>query len=310
MKKLNLFILLIVLLLTGVTVSAKENNDWSAKPVITNIYELTNEKLLLEWNGNAEFYQVYIDGKEVATVNIKFSIIDLKPGNHQIAVIPINYQPKGGDKQFSGSFEIAGVSELINKIEESGLSEILNEIPGISIVNNLSDLNIGFSLDLSAFGIEPKDLIHGTSSDTFKINYSVNPILNAKPEIISADINKDDNIVLTFSDKYNADRYQLAIKSGNDVNYINFDTGSKKASSLIEKDNTTVSITLDPEYLQANGCIIPELEQKYSFMIKLQKRPTNFINGSNETIALLESKDSKSYDFTPHAAWKKAPVIT
>ncbi len=55
--------------------------------------------------------------------------------------------------------------------------------------------------------------------------------------------------------------------------------------------------------------MIPESDEKYGFSVKLRKHPENFIDRSKERNDYIDSKESKTYDYTPYAAWKNAPVI-
>ncbi len=255
------------------------DDEWKNMPIITHVYELSKEMFSVEWEGNAELYQVYVDGKKVSTVNYSIAYIDLKTGVHKIVVIPVKYESKNADTTFE-----------------------LN-------VGILDKAEVGGSIDLGALGIDPKDLVQGTPSKTFSINYTVSPLLSAVPEIVSAYTDFDDRVLLTFTDKYDSDVYRITIKSGKDVNYVEFDPSSADAAALINKTNSQVTIILDQEYLKSHRCFIPELDQKYSFFVKLQRYPDNYVDGKKENSGVLESKDSKAFDYTPYAAWKNAPEI-
>ena len=276
MKKLAISLLLVLALIFALSSFAFADHDnWNAMPTITHVYEFSKEKIALEWEGNADLYQIYVDGKTVATVNINTAIISMKAGSHQIVVVPIKYESKNVDTRV--------------------------------------DIDISFvsgSVDLAALGIDSKDLVQGTASKTYKLNYSVNSIYNAVPEIAGAYTDFDDRVLLSFSDKYDSDIYRVAIKSGKDVNYVEFDSANKKDQALIAKNNTSVTITLDQDFLKAQGCLVPELDQKYSFSVQLKKRPVNLVDGSKELETVLESKESKALTYTPFAAWKNAPDIT
>lgn len=251
--------------------------DWREMPIITHIYELSEGRLSLEWEGNADLYQVYVDGKNVSTVNFSTAIIQLKTGAHQIVVIPVKYESKNTDTDF-----------------------------GLNV--GFKGFEAGVNIDLSALGINPKDLLQGTPSETFKINYTVDPLLSAVPEIVSADTDFDNRVLLTFTDNYDSDVYRVTIKSGKNTNYAEFDTSS--AAALISKTNSRVTITLDQDYLKNHRCFVPELDQEYSFLVKLQRHPDNYVDGQEEGSIVLESKESKAFEYTPFAAWKIAPEIT
>ena len=271
---ISLVLVLVMTLSIGISTFAAEE-QWKTKPTITSAYESEKEKIYLEWEGDADIYQINVDGKSVDTVNIESATINLKSGNHQITVIPIEYISKDVD----------------TKIDI-----------GIAVFSG--------SIDLGAIGVDPKDLIQGTPSDVLKINYTVHPIVNAKPEITNAFTDFDGKVSLIFTDNFESDIYRVAIKKGNDVNYVEFNRNDEDAAKYIEKDNTTVSLTLDPDYLKKHECMIPELDQKYSFSIKLQKRPDNYISGMREDSSVLESQEGNYFEFTPYAAWKLAPEIT
>ena len=39
----------------------EEEANWNTAPVFTKAYELSAEKLYVEWNGSATLYQVFVD---------------------------------------------------------------------------------------------------------------------------------------------------------------------------------------------------------------------------------------------------------
>ena len=252
------------------------NEGWEEMPVITHVYELSKEKVYLEWEGKSDLYQIYIDGKNEKTVKIENDIVDLKQGMHQITVVPIDYKAKDVDTKISiDLFSVAGGS-----------------------------------IDLGSLGIEPKDILQGTPSKNYSINYNVNPIFSAVPEVVNAFTDFNEMVSLTFTDKYDSDIYKIAIRSGKDVNYVEFDAAKDEDARFISKNNSSVTVILDWEFLKQQGCMIPELNQKYSFSVKLQKHPDNYVDGEEVPGSILESKESKEFDYTPYAAWKNAPEIT
>ena len=276
MKKIAVLLMLTVALTfsaCGWRIVAVE--DWKEKPIITDVYELSEDKIYLEWEGYSDLYQVYVDGKKVSTVNYSISFIDLKAGVHQIVVIPVKYESKKADTDM-----------------------------GMNV--NYKDFGAGVNIPLGALGIDPKDLLQGTPSETFNINYAPDPLLSAVPEIMSADTDFDDRVLLTFTDKYYSDVYRITVKSGKDENYVEFDP----SSGFVTKTNSQVTITLDQDYLKNHQCLVPELDQEYSFLVKLQKHPNNYVDGQKEESIVLESKESKAFEYTPFAVWKNAPEIT
>ena len=253
--------------------------EWNDMPLITHVYEMSKEKIAVEWEGYSDLYQVYVDGKKASTVNFSTAFIDLKAGTHQIIVIPVKYESKDSDTDL-----------------------------GLNV--GYGDFQAGVNIDLGALGIDPKDLLQGTPSKTLTINYTVDPLLSAVPEIVSADTDFYDRVLLTFTDHYDSDVYRITIKSGKNANYVEFDTSSADAAALITKANSLVTIILDQTYLQSHHCFIPELDQEYSFLVMLQRHPDNYLDGQKEKLIVHESKDSKAFAYTPMAAWKIAPEIT
>lgn len=282
MKRCFACFLIAVLCFLAISIPAfAEKEDWEEMPIITDFYEIAKGKVILEWEGKASLYQVNVDGKVASTVNIASAVLDLKEGSHQITVVPISY---------------------ISREADTSISISLGEIAGIGSIDG--------SIDLASFGIEPKDLLQGTASKTFKVNYSSDPLMSAVPQIVDAYTDFDGRVSLSFLDKYDADVYKITIKSGKDVNYIMVDSSAESDAQLVFKTNANVTIVLDQDYLKSHRCMIPELDQKYSFSVTLGKRPLNLVDGTVESDSLIESKDSKAFDYTPTAAWKNAPVIS
>ncbi len=277
-KRTAVLISMIFSFFVFISVFAKDD-EWKTKPTITHVYELSKENVSVEWEGYSDLYKVYVDGKEVANVNIENASVELKSGVHQIIIMPVNYEKRDADTNV-----------------------------GVQIGAEVFEL--GGNIDLAALGINPKDLQQGNKSDSFKINYSVSPIFNAVPEISNITTDFEDRLLLSFTDKYDSDIYEITVKSGNDINYVEFARTSEEASDLISKSNTSVTVTLDQDYLRKHGCMIPELNQKYGFFVKLIKWPKNYVDNSQEKESFIESKDSKEYTYTPYAAWKNAPEIT
>lgn len=58
------------------------------QPVITEAYELEPGKVLIEWTGQSQRYQVYMDGKHVSSTDVPSAVIDVKKGTHTIRVVP------------------------------------------------------------------------------------------------------------------------------------------------------------------------------------------------------------------------------
>ena len=276
MKRIiSLFSLLLALTAFSSMPIFAENSNWKTMPVLTQVYESSKDHVYLEWEGKADLYRISVDGKKVKTVKLNNSTIDLKEGSHSITITPLKPVSKDVDTKIEMYYGGAGGS-----------------------------------IDLAALGLDPKDLLQGNQSKPFKLRYKNERIVDSTPVINGAYTDFDDRILLTFSDKYDSDVYYISIKSGKDVLQAEFDTSSKDAAKLVSKQNSTVTITLDQEYLKDHEWMVPELDEKYGFSVKLGKWPHNYVNGKKEPQAVLESKDSKFYSYTPYAAWKNAPDIT
>lgn len=255
-----------------------EENDWAAAPVITHAYEMTEGKLFLQWTGSAPVYQVYMDGESAASVIVTNAVIDIKKGTHAIYVYPINE-----DKTINTQFDV-------------GLS-------ASKIAGNIS-------IDLAALGLDPKDLTAGTPSAPLNIDYTPSAIFDAAPEQLVAVTDFDNHVSISFTDRYYADEYLLSVKLGKDTNYVKFNIHDETAQSLITRTNSTVTLLLDPAFLQSQECMVPELNEKYTFTVQLRKYAKNMLDGTAISTVIHESKQSKAYQYTPTAAWKTAPVIT
>ena len=277
MYKRIVFILLALCLAIPLA-NCEEFSDWSNSPVITQAYELSSGKLYLEWQGKAPIYQIYMDGESVANVIVNNATISLKNGTHTISIYPMN-EMKTADTKVDLGF-------------------------------NAKLIGGSFGLDLAALGLDPKKLIVGDASDSLNIDYSTDPIFNAVPDKITAKTDFDNRVHLSFIDRYNADEYKIMIKTGNDVNYVRFNTFSEDAAPFFSKENNNVTVILDQDYLQKQGCMIPEINEKYSFTVQLRKYAINLLNGEKETATIHESKISNNYQYTPTALWKTAPIIT
>ena len=277
MKRWFLFVLALVLALPLAGL-CEETEEWRLAPTITKAYEISAGKLYLEWEGHAPVYQVYMDGKNVATVSISNAVFPITAGSHSILVYPINEEKKA-DTKLDFGLEILGIGG-----------------------------NIG--LDLAALGIDPKNLTAGNPSAPLSIDFMSAPILKAVPEKLGAVTDSQDRVQLSFIDRYYADEYDVSVKIGKDVNHVRFARGSAEADALIAQNGTIVTLTLDPAYLSKQKCLIPELGSEYTFTVQLRSYAENQVNGEALTTAVQLSKESDRLAYTPTAAWKTAPVIS
>ncbi len=276
MKKRALFFVVLLLLLSTAVAMGESAAEWSDAPVIKKAYELEAGKLYLEWQGNASGYHVYMDGKRVANVIVNNAVISITKGSHMICVYPVND---------------------INKESDVDI--------GVTAGNNFS---IDLGLDLSALGLNK--LVAGNPSDMLSIDYTPNLISGAVPDQLEAETDLEDRVQLSFTDRYNADEYLITIKNRKDVNYVRFIALSDASIPFIIKEKSTVTLILDHDFLEKQGCMIPELNDKYTFSVQLRKYAVNMINGEKETMIIHESKVSKEYSYIPTALWRTPPVIT
>lgn len=280
MKKLFAVFFVMLLCLCGLALA--DDDAWMNPPVITAAYEISAGKLYLEWQGSAPVYQVYMDGQSVASAIVSNAIIPISKGTHAISVYPIN-ETKNADTTLELGFN----------------GKVLKQDVGTSI-----------TLDLGALGLDPKKLVAGNPSETLSIDYIPDAVFDAQPEIKSAITDFNDHVVLSFTDRYNADEYLVTIKVGRDVSYVKFSKADEDARSLLELGNGTVTLILDPAYLSSQGSWAPELDQDYKFAVQLRKYADNVLNGENITSVIHESKTSGEFSYKPIAAWKTAPVVT
>ena len=288
MKKIICLFSVVFCLFFSLSVIADSNEDWGEKPVITHLHEISKDKIALEWEGSADLYQIFVDGKNVTTSNIKYAELKMESGPHQIIVMPVSYVDRDVDPNLGLDINLGGGG----------------------IFAQLGKLDASFNINLASLGIKYEDLLQGTSSDPLKIKFNSSPVVNSTPEIIKIYNDSDNLVYITFTDKFDSDIYKIAIKNGSDVTHVDFEPASEDSADLISKVKSSVTVALDPDYLLEQGCMIPEEDQKYTFSVKLQKWPVDYVNGEKVDSFTLESKESKSYEFTPSAAWKVAPVIT
>ena len=272
-------IFLLLLCLFSISCLGEENDNWHEAPVITKAYELSAGKLYLEWEGNAPAYQLHMDGKAIAVATMKNAIISLKKGTHTILIYPVNDAGSVANAEKVLQFDI--------------------DIIGASI-----------GLDLAALGLNPQNLTAGTSSLPFSIDYTENPIYKSVPQITSISTDELDRVVITFSDRYYADEYVVAIKVGKNVTYAKFPKVTAIDNKLLIQKNSSVSLILDPEFLHAQKCMPPEMDIKQSFNIQLRKCGIDLITGESIPTLLHDSKVSADFQYTPIPAWKTAPIIT
>lgn len=263
----------VIMVAIGVAAYAESNDDWMNAPIITHAYEIDSGKLYLEWEGSAPVYQVYLDGVKAQDVNVSNAVIELENGTHQLQVYPV-YEIKAADTKL----------EL-----------------------NLVKVNIG--IDLAALGLDPKDMMAGTPSAMLTIDYVASTIFEAAPDRPEATTDFDDVVSIIFTDRYYADEYIISIKAGDDVNYVKFSNDSEAAQELLQKKGTTVTVKLLPEYLEAQKCIVPELDSEYVFSVQLRKHIEDYITSEVAHDVIHSSKDSTGLRYTPIAAWKNAPDV-
>ena len=88
MKKIICLFSVVFCLFFSLSVIADSNEDWGEKPVITHLHEISKDKIALEWEGSADLYQIFVDGKNVTTSNIKYAELKMESGPHFFIRIP------------------------------------------------------------------------------------------------------------------------------------------------------------------------------------------------------------------------------
>lgn len=273
MRKIVFCLVFLIAIVLSAAALGANNPNWERSPVITKAYEISSEHLYVEWEGNSVLYQVQVDGKKVMDVAQAKAIIPIKKGTHSIVVYPINAE----------------------KIAQNIIS---GKIAGIGT----------FEVDLSALGIGKNELTFGRASEKLSVDYTPDMIFSAVPDKLTASTVEKNNVKLSFIDRYNSDSYIITIKIGKDINRIQFNL-SDRSAAYISRDNTYTSIVLNADYLSEQGCMIPEVNEKYQFQVQLRKYASNLVKNEKINTVMLDSKTSKWLTYTPIAAWKTAPVI-
>lgn len=278
MKKVLLIVIMALFLVVLCSAEAESSDAWAESPVFTKAYEQSAGKIYIEWEGTAPVYQIHVDGSKVADVIVNHYVVDITKGSHSIVVYPIN--------------------EIRNADTKLDLNVEAKVIGG------------GVSLDLAALGLDPKRLAAGNPSEKLNIDYKPSQIMNGTPDKLSAITDPEDKVVFSFADQYTADEYLVTIKHRNDTNYLTYYVTGDHEQTLISKNNSMVSLVLDPEFLRNQECIIPELNEEYRFTVQLRKYGINLVTGKKEKNIIAESKVSPELVYRVTAAWKAAPVIT
>lgn len=283
-------IVIIILLFSCFSFAGAEQTktgNWDDAPEFIKAYEQSSGKVYIEWNGNAPLYQVYDEGKKIADVTVPHTVINMSKGTHSIIVYPI-YEKK---------------SERGSKIS------VDLELPHLPGYNNNSSNSFSLDIDLAALGLDAKDLFIGTPSGSLSIDYKVNPIINGSAADLSASTNFDNKVVLSFSDQFNADEYEIMINKGKNTGYVTYRTNDQIDATYITKDRSIVSIILDPDFIAKQDCPIPELNEKYKISVVMRKYTTDYISGEKRPAVILSSKQSEKITYVPTAPWTTAPSI-
>lgn len=216
-KLLRMLVVVFMLLLLALTTSAYADDAvaWNTKPVITAVYEQEAGKVYVEWTGAAPAYWVYMDGKQIQTVPVPSAIVDMSRGTHVLKIVPIH-------KTDGSSFNFG--------------------------VSGLGKLGLGLDVDLNTTEMES-----GVPSESVSINFMPDQLFTATPETPRAAMNLEDQVVLTFTDIYSADEYQITIKSGRDAWYFILNMTDTSIEQYLQQDGYNVSVCLKPELLTDKG---------------------------------------------------------
>ena len=285
MNKKRLFVtglLVLTLVMHLAVAAADETDDWMTAPVITKAYEQSVGRIYIEWDGQAPIYQVYLDGSKIADTIVNHHTLNVEEGTHSVIVYPVNQYHLEADTKI-----------------QLGLS-------------GLGEAGVGgdFSIDLAAFGLDPKELATGNPSETLRFDYEKSQIMNGIPERISAYTDPENRVVLSFEDPYVADDYRISIKRGNNMNYVTYHRNGEREKDLISETGSMVSLVLDQEFLRTNECFIPEINEEYRFNVQFRKYATDYVTGEKEISVFSDSKVSSDYVYRLIPIWKTAPIIT
>ena len=278
----TVFILIVLILLVCTQAIAEETGDWTSAPVFTKAYEASEGVVYFEWMGNAPYYQVYIDGKETDVVSVPNTLLKVENGAHTVRVFPINEADEADE----------------------------NEGGGIKFGFDLPiEVGLNFDVDVDALGLEKKDLVAGNPSEDLSFDYRADTIFSSTPGELAAETDEYDRVVLSFVDRNNTDEYIVTIKNGKDIGYVTFDINDEKYAPLVENEGTRVKLLLDPQHLQEQGCLLPELDVEQKFAVQVRKYSLDLLSGSVMETVVHESKQSDELKYTPMSVWKNAPEI-
>jgi len=307
-----LALIFVIVLMMAATALAEGSGEWNTAPVITRAYEQSSGKVYLEWTGNAALYQVYVDGNKAADVTVRHHMIDLSKGTHAIIIYPIYEEKINADTKIGLDVDLPlSVGDAVN-----GIANSVGGMLGIDLGSwlkggsNSGTTAVSIGLDLKALGLDPKNLIAGTPSEPLNIDYRPDPILDGVPEHLSASIDFDNRVALSFSDPYNADEYEIMIKNGGNVNYATFRRTGEEDASFITRSNDRVTVLLDPDFLLRQGCAAPSPGQEYRFSVVMRRYTRDFTNGEIIATNIHASRKSAEIAYKPVSLWKTAPVIT
>ena len=278
MKKFLLIIAVAILVVMINTILAETEGNWFDAPVISKAYVQSVGKLYVEWEGSAPVYQVYLDGSKIADTTLNHQVVNIEKGSHLIWIYPLN--------------------------EERNADTKLDVSVGSDFISG------GINIDLSALGLDPKRLVPGNPSEKLSIDYKPNQIVNAAPEKISAVTDSENRVILSFEDPYVSDEFLLTIKHGRNTNYLTFARNGETEKDLIDEKGSIVSLTLDPAYLRAQECVIPEVDEEYRFTVQLRKYGTDLVSGEKIRTIVNDSQTSGELLYKVIPMWRIAPVIS
>ncbi|MBR3904386.1 MAG: hypothetical protein IKJ51_01575 [Clostridia bacterium] len=270
------------------------NEKWNTAPRITDIYEVADGQIRIEWTGMAEAYQVHLDDGDVMNVETPYVLLKkVKVGGHHVQVFPLLEMDK-------------------EKAESIGV-EIKSEY-GVG-------LNVDVPLGkLAGFlGIDKQVFVRGTNASE-QVDYRYDKKSNigrVKVKNIKAFVDSSDTVCLTFEDDFHADEYKVTIYYGDNIHNIIY-TGEQTAKgwgntpALLERnsENNTVTLRLTPDYLKTFKCGALQMGQKYSFTVQLRMYSSSLLHqGRVLNNVILESKESSRHTFVPQSLWMDKPVI-
>ena len=297
MKKTVWLLVMFCVLMMCCSAQAEQNimnQAWNTMPKITDIYEVADGEIRIEWTGKADAYQVHLDDGDAMNVEAPYVVLKkVKVGGHHVRVFPLLEMDK-------------------EKAESIGV-EIKSEY-GVG-------LNVDVPLGkLAGFlGIDKQVFVRGTNASE-QVDYRYDKKSNigrVKVKNVKAFVDTSNTVCLTFEDDFHADEYKVTIYYGDNIHNIIYtreqtERGRGNTPALLERnsENNTVTLRLPPDYLKTFKCGALQMGQKYGFTVQLRMYSSSLLHKDRVlNNVILESKESSKHTFVPQSPWLDKPEI-